>query len=117
MNRSVLMSAALVSGLLCSPLLSAQAGSPTAVPSAPSTTAQATDANGDGKLSKSEVTPGTSVAQRFDDLDLNHDGVLTQNEYVVPSASIDQLSGRKNPEMGSETGKGTSDVHGNRASN
>ncbi len=114
MKKSLLMSATLA-GLLCSPLLLAQVGSATAAPTTPNK-AQATDKNGDGKLTKSELTPGTRTAQRFEDLDLNHDGMLTQNEYVVPSASIDQLSGRKNPAMGSGE-PGTSDVHGNRASN
>jgi len=114
MKKSLLMSASLA-GMLCSPLLLAQVGS-TSVAPAPASKAQATDANGDGKLTKSELTPGTRTAQRFDDLDLNHDGVLSQNEYIAPSGSIDHLSGRKNPAMG-ETGTGTSDVHGHRASN
>lgn len=114
-----LLLCATLAGLLGSPLLvSAQVGA-TSVAPAPSAKAQATDKNGDGKLSKDEVEPGTSIAQRFDDLDLNHDGALTQNEYVSPSASIDHLSGRKNPLTGSTEGapSATSDVHGNRASN
>lgn len=114
MKKSFLVSATLAA-VLCPPLLLAQVGS-TSVAPAPASKAQATDANGDGKLTKSELTPGTRIAQRFEALDLNHDGVLTQNEYVAPSGSVDHLSGRKNPVM-DETGTGTADVHGNRASN
>jgi len=104
-----------MAALLSSPLLLAQVGATTVAP-APTAKAQATDADGDGRLTPSELTPGTRLAQRFEALDLNHDGALTQNEYVAPSASIDHLSGRRNPAMGA-TGTGSSDVHGNRASN
>jgi hypothetical protein len=82
MRKSVVISAALAV-LLCPPLLLAQLGS-TSVAPVPASQAQATDANGDSKLSKSELTPGTRIAQRFEALDLNHDGVLTRKRVHRP---------------------------------
>jgi hypothetical protein len=48
-----------------------------------STGAMATDVDGDGCYSKSEVKPDSGLAKRFDARDLNHDGKLCKDEYFV----------------------------------
>lgn len=47
------------------------------------TGAMATDVDGDGCYSASEVTPGTSLAKRFAARDTNHDGKICKDEYFV----------------------------------
>jgi hypothetical protein len=41
------------------------------------------DANGDGKLSKTEASRLPAVAQKFDALDKDKDGVLSMSEYMA----------------------------------
>ena len=44
-----------------------------------------TDKDGDGCLSKSEVTPGGQLEKRFATRDANGDGKLCKDEYFTPS--------------------------------
>lgn len=53
----------------------------------PHATELAVDFNGDGRLSRDEVKPGSNLALRFDRRDANHDGYLTQDEYFMPPGS------------------------------
>jgi hypothetical protein len=41
------------------------------------------DANGDGKLSKAEAARLPAVAQKFDALDKDKDGMLSMSEYMA----------------------------------
>lgn len=42
------------------------------------------DKDGDGCLSKSEVTPGGQLDKRFETRDTNGDGKLCKDEYFMP---------------------------------
>ena len=42
------------------------------------------DKDGDGCLSKSEITPGSQLEKRFSTRDANGDGMLCKDEYFFP---------------------------------
>ena len=47
------------------------------------TGAMATDVDGDGCYSMSEVKPDSNLARRFTTRDFNHDGKICKDEYFV----------------------------------
>ena len=81
---------------------------------APAAKDLATDKNGDGKITRDEVTPGSSMAKRFDERDKNRDGALTQDEYFMPPGTGGNVSGKNNPPTG-HTEPGSADAAGKHA--
>jgi hypothetical protein len=57
----------------------------------------ATDRNGDGLISRDEVTPNTNLARRFDERDANKDGVLSSDEYYMPPGTSPNPTGMNHP--------------------
>jgi EF hand len=51
--------------------------------SAPEVAFMRADANGDGKLSKTEAARMPAIAAKFDALDKDKDGMLSMGEYMV----------------------------------
>jgi uncharacterized membrane protein YgcG len=91
--KRILLAAALS---LCTQAVPAQPDSDP-VASSPPAKSLGTDRNRDGKMSRTEVTPGSAADKRFDKRDLNHDGQLGQDEYYMPPGSGGNVSGRNNP--------------------
>ena len=45
------------------------------------------DTNGDGRLSREEAAHFPEIAARFDELDKNHDGFLSFDEFAIGAAA------------------------------
>ena len=45
------------------------------------------DTNGDGKLSRAEAAHLPAIEARFDELDTNHDGFLSVDEFIIGAMS------------------------------
>jgi Ca2+-binding EF-hand superfamily protein len=51
---------------------------------------KALDSNGDGKITLQEAVKNTALATQFNDVDLNHDGVITADEYALYATSLQE---------------------------
>lgn len=85
--RKMLSMAMMLAGL--APLAATAQQMPRATPtpgSAPMAGMMRADTNGDGKISRAEAD--AQASQRFDRLDVNHDGFLTPDELTGPGARM-----------------------------
>jgi len=89
MKKHIIWAALAATGMSAGPALAqGELDSTMGASDTPKAAALATDRNGDGMISRDEVTPGTNLANRFDDRDQNGDGMLTQDEYYLPQMGL-----------------------------